>query len=256
MNQSDQRGDGRTGIVEAQPPKTETDPESASSETTPLADGTPSPAESKPVGVRPVAGLRLNSLRLGGVASPVRSPTASPMPAAKESESQAPTQKAEVESSLAKTPAGPVSLVDLAGMGESLNEIDPEEEDSIPLDHVPVTAPDRQLPPELTKQQEQFVKSLDSIYSLHNDPDMFVDMVRKIMSEMQSNPDLVELLADEDSQAMISGLRQQAGMAQVKKQESKKKRGTGNGKSSSSKTASAIDSVAASLAAFSGLSLD
>lgn len=101
----------------------------------------------------------------------------------------------------------------------------------------------RELPENLTEIQTRFIKSLDSIYRLHDDREMFVDVVRKIMSELKENPDLTGLLAKwpEDINAMIRGLRQSAGMSQVKKQDEKAKRSkskTGGGRNSA-----AVDSA-------------
>lgn len=121
------------------------------------------------------------------------------------------------------------------------------------LDQVPAAAPIRDLPTELDKQQKAFIDSLDSIYRLHDDPEMFVNMVRRIMSEMQDRPELMPLLAPggEDSNALIRGLRQSAGLAQVKKTESKAKRGNGGGRA---KPQSAmVDSAMKTLQGLAGL---
>lgn len=101
-----------------------------------------------------------------------------------------------------------------------------------------------------------FIKSLDSIYSLHDDPEMFSNMVRKIMNEMQSEPALQVLLADEDIHTMIRGLRQHAGMAQVKRVEAKEKRGKSTG-GRKGKTSESVDSALESLnMMFGGIKLD
>ena len=150
-----------------------------------------------------------------------------------------------------------LSLVDVAGLdsdsgqGIELAGIDPEDDTGY-LDEVPATAPERELPEELDATQQAFIKSLDSIYSLKDDPDMFVDVVRRIMSEMQDRPELAVLLAPEDSGAMIRGLRQQAGMAQVKKQAAKDKRG----KKAAKPNSEAVDSALQSLQGLAGLGAD
>lgn len=257
----------------------------AESESVPLptsgaADGgvvstAPTPAPAGPATNKPIiGGLRLNALRIGS--APVvaantgadRSPeVASPGVDSDIRDSVSRDAAGQPDSNLQPDNVGEIkspaignlklgsSLVDIAGLGEELDGIDPGEEDSIPLDHIPVTAPARSLPENLTNQQAQFIKSLDSIYNLHADPGMFVDMVRRIMTDMQENPALVSLLADDDSFTMITGLRQQAGMAQVKKVEAKEKRGTGSG-ARTTKSKSVEDSVMASLSAFAGMPLD
>lgn len=197
------------------------------------AQATPAPS-SKPVSP---GGFRLGGLKLGQpvaspgnkegstgpIASGVGKDAAGPVPSTGES------AHGLVDGDSKAVPARTgLSLTDIAGLGSGdgeqagleLTEIDPEESGGY-LDEVPATAPVRDLPTELDKSQKSFIDSLNAIYTLHDDPDMFVDMVKKIMSEMQDNPDLALLLAPggEDSNAMIRGLRQQAGMAQVKKQE-------------------------------------
>ncbi len=234
-----------------------------------VAASEPEQLPSAPVlpAAKPITGLRLNTLRLGSApVTPVNSGAnpgsdsgvhggVSPEPAGNiDSDLQPDDANRAQPSAIGNLKLGG-SLVDIAGIGEELDGIDPEEEDTIPLDHIPVSAPSRKLPENLNPQQEQFIKSLDSIYRLHADPAMFVDMVRRIMTDMQENPALVSLLADDDSFTMITGLRQQAGMAQVKKVEAKEKRGTGGG-ARSAKSKSVEDSVMASLSAFAGMSLD
>ncbi len=152
-----------------------------------------------------------------------------------------------------------LSLTDIAGLSGSdsftseglitIDAVDPEGGEGY-LDEVPATAPERELPEEMTEQMQGFISSLDAIYKLHDDPEMFANVVRKIMSEMQDNPNLVDLLADEDSNALIRGLRQHAGLAQVKKQESKAK--YARGKASQKPQSAAVDSVMSSLQQLAG----
>lgn len=194
---------------------------------------TPAQIESK-AGTKPVTGLKLGGLKL-------KSNTSSELGGSNESSgiklagiTRQPNNSnlvAEPKSGgsiTSKSNAGiGLSLVDIAGLDDSDDSklIGIDESGDGYLDQVPATAPVRELPPELDEQQKGFVKSLDAIYSLHAEPDLFVNMVSKIMSDMADNPALADLLADEDSNAMIRGLRQSAGLAQVKKQESKAKRG-------------------------------
>jgi hypothetical protein len=240
------------------------EPESVS----PTSTGTP---VAPVAGIKPIiGGLRLNALRLGSAPAvqPGGTPSGnsgvnlnlreavSPEPAGQSDSDIQSDDASGVELAAIGDQQSGGSLVDIAGLGEELDGFDPEADDSIPLDHIPVSAPARSLPDNLTNQQAQFIKSLDSLYNLHADPTMFVDMVRRIMTDMQDNPALVGLLADDDSYTMITGLRQQAGMAQVKKIESKAKKGGAAGGARSVKNKSVEDSVMASLSAFAGMSLD
>ena len=86
-------------------------------------------------------------------------------------------------------------------------------------DEIPVTAPDRELPADLTTQQQQFVASVNSIYEIMHDPELFGGMIRTIMQELQENPNLMHLMADQDVHVMIRGLRSSMGLAKIKKAE-------------------------------------
>lgn len=90
-------------------------------------------------------------------------------------------------------------------------------------DEIPCTAPTRELPEDLTRQQKLFVDSLDSIYTIVHDPDLFGGMIRTIMQELQENPEYVKLMGDTDVHTLIRGLRESMGMAQVKKAEKTRK---------------------------------
>ena len=206
-------------------------------------------------------GFKLGSLKLGGgfklsVPGPAVTPAPDPSP-------NPPTDSVVAEpqpdsAGVSEAPVG-LTLQGLAGLdtgsvvgipGIEGTEIDPSESEGY-LDQVPATAPVRDLPTELDKQQKAFIDSLDSIYRLHDDPEMFVNMVRRIMSEMQERPELCELLAaskGQDSNAIIRGLRQSAGMAQVKKVESKAKRTGGKAKPQSAQ----VDSVMQTLQGLAG----
>ena len=200
--------------------------------------------------------LKLGTLKLGGKPSPRSDsiPDAKPKPSTQtNTDSNNTTDDTNGNPSPSgKSASGGLSLISIAGLDDAddskLNGVDDSEEGY--LDQVPATAPVRGLPAELDDQQKGFVKSLDAIYSLHSEPDLFVDMVSKIMSDMADNPALAELLADEDSNAMIRGLRQSAGLAQVKKQESKAKRG---GKST--KPNPKLDEAMATLQGLAGFNL-
>lgn len=123
------------------------------------------------------------------------------------------------------------------------------------LDCIPATAPERVLPEKLSEAQQGFIKALDSLYVLGSDPEMFVNVCSSVMSTMQSDGNLHDMLADADVHTMLSGLRQQAGLARARKQEEKKTRGNGGGsKSRAKKNQAEIDDVANMLGAlgFSG----
>ena len=120
----------------------------------------------------------------------------------------------------------------------------------LPSDHVNPEAPERVLPAELTEQQAGFVKSLDSLYLVFDDADLFVGVVARIMGEMRGNAHLKGLIHDDDARTMIVGIRAAAGMAQVKKRDASEKRSSG--KKSSTKVDSAVVADIKALAGFGG----
>lgn len=93
-------------------------------------------------------------------------------------------------------------------------------------DEIEATAPDRLLDPDVTPQQLLFIESLDSIYQVLNDPDLFGQSVRMIMMELQEFPEYKKLVSDQDVHTMIRAMRNTMGMARIRKQEKSRKTGT------------------------------
>jgi hypothetical protein len=134
-------------------------------------------------------------------------------------------------------------LADLAGFDAS--------DDSAPtrsysderfLDEIEATAPERAITPDLTPQQMNFIESLDSIYPVLHDPDLFAQAVRIIMLELQENREYKKLISDQDVSTMIRGMRNTMGLAKIRKQEkSRKSSGGSAGKSSRAKKSAVSD---------------
>lgn len=127
-------------------------------------------------------------------------------------------------------------LADLAGFDAgSVNEV---RSDTLSWfeDEIEATAPDRPLDPDLTTQQLGFVESLDNIYQVLNDPELFGQSVRIIMMELQENPEYIKLIQDQDVHVMIRAMRNTMGMARIKKQEKSRKAGTGTRKAAQKKS--------------------
>jgi hypothetical protein len=147
----------------------------------------------------------------------------------------------------AKDDGAVFGLADLAAFNaddESAPAKSPSQLDSGFLDEIEATAPDRELPPELTKQQSDFVESLDGIYSVLTDPDLFGQQVRTIMLELQENPEYIKLVQDQDVSTMIRGMRNTMGLARIKKQEKSRKSGTSTRKSARGKSAVSDEDMA------------
>lgn len=121
--------------------------------------------------------------------------------------------------------SGDFSLEDLAAMDASaIDEVSASDsyESEFP-DEIEATAPDRELPADLTAEQISFVESLDGIYGVLHDSEMFGQAVRMIMIELQENQEYEKLLSDSDVHTMIRGMRRTMGLARVRKQEKSRK---------------------------------
>lgn len=112
-------------------------------------------------------------------------------------------------------------LADIAGFDETVAP--PIHQASGFDDEIEATAPDRDLPADMTSQQMMFVESLDSIYQVLNDPELFAQSVRMIMLELQENPEYIKLISDQDVHTMIRAMRNTMGLAKIKKQEKTRK---------------------------------
>lgn len=120
--------------------------------------------------------------------------------------------------------SGDFSLEDLAAMdASSIEEVTERDYDSGFIDEIEATAPDRELPADIAADQLAFVESLDGIYSVLHDSEMFGQAVRMIMIELQENQEYEKLLSDSDVHTMIRGMRRTMGLARVRKQEKSRK---------------------------------
>lgn len=108
-------------------------------------------------------------------------------------------------------------------------------------DEIEATAPDRDLPEDLEPAMRGFVESLDSIYEILNDSEMFGQQIRQIMMELQENPEYEKLISDTDVHVMIRAMRNTMGLARVKKQAKQRKAATGTKAKSQSKKQALVD---------------
>lgn len=93
-------------------------------------------------------------------------------------------------------------------------------------DETPATKPTRELPDGLSAEQLGFIDQLDSIYGIMHDPGLLGDVIKGIMVELSNNPEYTKLMSPHDIRAMVKGMRDSMGLARVKKQESKKGKGS------------------------------
>lgn len=198
--------DKRVDRVEAAAPRAETKPDDSQST---------GPIPSAPVSAAPAKkGLGLNLLKSGGVSGAVRKP-----PAQSDSGARASANKPSAGSGL--DGFAEFSLDDLAGFDESTAPALTAQDRGQPsgfADEIEATAPDRDLPADLSAQQLMFVEQLDGIYQILNDPEMFAQSVRIIMMELQENPEYEKLVSDQDVHTMIRAMRNTMGLARIKKQ--------------------------------------
>ena len=227
---------------------------SNSGNATPANQADPVPADApQPESVPPVnspapqapakpAGLGLNNLglaklRAGGTSSGAgaNNSAGTPKPPA------SPAAPAVVESGILD---GPVfGLADLAGFDSSDTPEVRAREERQPSgfdDEIEATAPERIFSPEMTPQMLSFIESLDSIYPVLHDPDLFGQAVRIIMLELQEHPEYKKLVGDQDVHTMIRGMRNTMGLARIRKQE-KSRKATGTGKPGRIKKAGVSD---------------
>lgn len=99
-------------------------------------------------------------------------------------------------------------------------------------DETPATAPTRDLPEGLEKQQLQFVDLMDGVYSILHDPELMGNVIKSIMIELKSQPQYIKLIAPDDVRLWVRGMRDHMGLARVKKQETKAKRNGAGSKAS------------------------
>jgi hypothetical protein len=119
------------------------------------------------------------------------------------------------------------SLDDIAGAteGEALErEIHPT---SMLEGETAATAPTRDLPADLEEGQRTFVESLDSLYDVLFDAELFGNVTKSLMQELQENPEYIKLIVDEDVHTMLRGMRDSMGLARIKKVEAKRSPSTG-----------------------------
>jgi hypothetical protein len=116
--------------------------------------------------------------------------------------------------------------LDFSQIGETISDSERMAHE-IPMfaDLIDAQAPERELPPEITHQQQGFVNLLDSIYEILVEPELFGQAVRTIMSELQTHQEYIQLVSDRDVNTLIRGMRQTMGLARARKVEKATKRG-------------------------------
>lgn len=74
---------------------------------------------------------------------------------------------------------------------------------------------------------QHFVEMIDGVYTMFDDPEMLSNVIRGIMIELKNNKQYMKLVVREDVRTWVRAMRENMGLAVVKKQEKKTSRGTG-----------------------------
>lgn len=82
---------------------------------------------------------------------------------------------------------------------------------------------------------------IDGVYDLFHDPELLSNVIRGIMIELKQNPQYMKHVVKTDVHLWVKAMRDNMGLARVKKQE--KKAGTGARKSKSKATDSDLMSA-------------
>lgn len=140
-------------------------------------------------------------------------------------------------SAAVKLPDSNAKQVD-TGAGLSLESLSESTDEGIApvssgfIDETPADKPTRELPEGITKEELNFLETVDSIYNILHDPELLGGVVRNILIELKSHPEYMKLVAPEDVRQWVRGMRESMGLARIKKTEAKAKRSGGAGRKS------------------------
>lgn len=130
-----------------------------------------------------------------------------------------------------------IAEMDLSDLENSEDEgIAPEEEvfQSRFDDETPASKPTRELPEGLDPKSMQFVDLINGVYDIIGDTELLGGVIRSIMVELKSNPQYTKLIAPEDVRTWVRAMRDNMGLARIKKTEKKAKTGGSKSKSKDS----------------------
>lgn len=129
--------------------------------------------------------------------------------------------------------------IDLADIPSSESQ---GEDDNFP-DQIPVEVPARELPAELSAEQQKFITLLDSIHQLHHNGDAIVNAISNIMMDMRVTPHLANLVMDEDVINIVRQMKHIQGFRKATAVKKKASRATSKAAKSQDALASMLDSM-------------
>lgn len=87
---------------------------------------------------------------------------------------------------------------------------------------VPASSANESQPGDMDAKMQAFKALVDKVPTLFDDADLMGQALRKIMSDLQTNPEFFEMLVDENIHNMVRGFKDTMGAAQIKAQAKKK----------------------------------
>lgn len=94
-------------------------------------------------------------------------------------------------------------------------------------DETPATKPTRELPEDADKSLLQFVDLIDGVYEIIGDSELLGNVIKGIMVELKAHPQYMKQVCKEDIRQWVRAMRDNMGLARIKKQEKAKPRGAG-----------------------------
>lgn len=116
--------------------------------------------------------------------------------------------------------------IDLATVESSRKESNDDGAQEVLQGLVPIDSPVRELDKVVTQEQKAFVNMLDSVYTLHHDPEAVRTAITRIMMDMRETPHLASLVMPNDVAVIIRTMKSIMGFRKAKA-ETKKKASSG-----------------------------
>jgi hypothetical protein len=104
-------------------------------------------------------------------------------------------------------------------------------------DHLPATAPQRELPADVTAAVIRFVENLDHLHRLTPEPELASSAIRQVMIELKHNQQYMDHVLPDDVRVIVRMMRETMGLTKIVKE-----------KKASTRTAKRSDAVAAIMA--------
>ncbi len=111
-------------------------------------------------------------------------------------------------------------------------------------DERPATAPQRELPDDVSAEVKRFVANLDNLQALAPEPELASSAIRGIMIELKHNPAYMKHVSPDDVRVMIQVMRETMGLTKATKEKAAAKRTASKNKVTSAEVQSVMDEFA------------